>query len=124
MAKVTIKPLPKDRLQPIYGFDDVTTKGEVSILIDEIRKNLGKDMNNVLIYVLSGTHGDTNGNLVGEKTFFLEDKSKEIQTVKAVNVNQDTPPNTWKKYFDSKKAIIILAWCYSNNWNGLTTYNK
>ncbi len=123
MASVIIsKP---NRSAKIYAFDRETDKAEVSSLIDKIRKDLGlAEMNKVMIYVLSGTHGDTAGNLVGEKIFFMEDKSKELQTVKAVNVNQDTPPNTWKEYFDKTKSIIILAWCYSNKWQGLATYNK
>ncbi len=109
----------------IYAFDKETDKAEVSSLIDKIRKDLGPaEMNKVMIYVLSGTHGDTNGDLTGEKIFFLEDKSKELQTVKAVQVDQKTPPNTWKEYFDKTKSIIILAWCYSNRWKDLATYNK
>ncbi len=123
MGKVIIS--AKNRPQPVYGFDKVTNANEVSTLIDTIRKDLGVDqMNKVMIYVLSGTHGDEHGGLTGEKVFFMEDKSKELQTVKAVNVDQNTPSNTWKSYFDKTQSIIILAWCFSNKWNGLATYNK
>tara|TARA_B110000908_G_C10264609_1_gene462469 strand:- start:4369 stop:4740 length:372 start_codon:yes stop_codon:yes gene_type:complete len=111
--------------QPIYASNDVTNANEVSSLVHKIRKYLGiSEMNKVIIYIISGTHGDKSGNLVGEKVFFAEDKILELQTVKAVNVNQNTPPNTWKKYFGSKKAILILAWCYSDRWDGLKTYNN
>lgn len=116
--------IAKSSRQPIYVSDSVTDADEVDALVKAIRKQLGSDMNKVLIYILSGTHGDNQGNLVGEKVFFAEDKTLELQTVKSVNVNEDTPANTWKKYFDSSKAILILAWCYSKKWKGLQTYNK
>ncbi|KFC19663.1 hypothetical protein [Chryseobacterium sp. FH1] len=116
-SKIISKP---SRNQPIYGFDDVTNGDEVTVLVKDIRKKVG---NTVMIYVLSGTHGDTAGNLVGEDNFYQEDKLGELQTVKAVRVNQDTPANTWKSYFD-KKSILVLAWCYSDRWSGLATYNK
>ena len=123
MGKVIIS--AKNRPQPVYGFDNLTTAKEVSTLIDTIRKDLGVDqMNKVMIYVLSGTHGFEDGTLKGDKVFFMEDKSKELQTVKAVNVDQNTPANTWKSYFDKTQSIIILAWCWSNKWKDLATYNK
>ena len=121
MASVVITPSKPLKL---YGFDAVTDKVEVSALIDKIRKDLGVNMNKTMIYVMSGTHGDENGNLVGEKIFFMEDKSKELQTVKAVNVDQNTPANTWNSYFGKTQSILILAWCFSNRWNGLATYNR
>jgi hypothetical protein len=120
MASVTINPSKPLKL---YGFNSVTSRVEVSALIDKIRRDLGRDMNKVMIYVLSGTHGDEDGNLVGEKIFFLEDRSKELQTVKAVNVDGITPANTWKTYFGKSQSILILAWCFSNRWKGLATYN-
>ncbi len=115
--------IAKSDRQPIYASNDITDADEVDDLVKAIRKGLGSEMNKTLIYILSGTHGDDQGNLVGDKIFFAEDKTLELQTVKAVNVNQDTAANTWKKYFSSKKAILILAWCYSEKWNGLKTYN-
>lgn len=114
--------IAKSGRQPIYASNEITNADEVDELVKAIRKNLGSDMNKVLIYILSGTHGDNQGNLVGEEVFFAEDKTCELQTVKAVHVNQDTPANTWKKYF-AKKSILILAWCYSEKWKGLRTYN-
>ena len=108
----------------VYGFDAITNAAEVSNLIDSIRTELGAEMNKKMIYVLSGTHGDEHGNLTGERVFFMEDKSKELQTVKAVNVNQSTPPNTWKSYFGKSNSILILAWCFSKDWNGLSEYLK
>jgi|GEM_PF-3390025 len=112
-----------DKNPQVYGFDDVTNAKEVSSLISEIRKNLGLEkMNKVMIYVLTGTHGDKNGNLLHEKKFFFEDKWKELQTVKCVNVNESTPANTWRNYFSKTKSILILAWCFSSKWKGLKTY--
>ncbi|AQX85739.1 hypothetical protein [Elizabethkingia bruuniana] len=123
MASVIIsKP---SRPQPIYGFDNITNGDEVTELVKYIRKNLGpQSMNKVMIYILSGTHGDTQGNLVGEDDFYQEDKLVELQTVKAVRANEKTPTNTWANYFGKTNSILILAWCYSNRWSGLTTYNK
>lgn len=112
------------RDQPIYGFDDETDLYEVADLVKKIRKDLGTEMNKVMIYVLSGTHGDKNGNLDAEGEFYDEDKLGELQTVKAVRVDQKTPVNTWTNYFGKTKSILILAWCYSDRWKGLATYNK
>lgn len=120
MTQVIVSGQHRDK--PVYGFDNVTNAGEVSALIDTIRANLGADMNKTRIFVLSGTHGEPGGSLSGEKVFFLEDKSKELQTVTAVNVGPDTPPNTWRRYFEQEKAILILAWCYSDRWTDLNTY--
>jgi len=122
MAAVIIS--PKNRPQPVYGFDNITDGDEVTALVTNIRKSLGSSMNNVMIYILSGTHGDQGGNLVGEGDFYQEDKLGELQTVKAANVNETTPSNTWANYFGKTKSIVILAWCYSNKWSGLATYNK
>jgi hypothetical protein len=122
MASVTISKASRPR--PIYAFNDKTNAIEVSALIDKIRADLKTDMNKVRIFVMSGTHGGQDGSLTGDKVFFLQDKSKELQTVTAVNVDEKTPANTWKKYFDQNQAILILAWCYSSKWNGLATYNK
>jgi hypothetical protein len=106
----------------IYGFDDTTNAPEVSKLIESIRSDLGIErMNKTMIYVLSGTHGDQNGDLKGEKLFFIQDKSKELQTVKCVNVNEKTPDNTWNAYFSKINSILILGWCWSEKWKGLKT---
>ncbi|WP_379963273.1 hypothetical protein [Epilithonimonas sp. UC225_85] len=112
------------RPRPIYGFDNETDLYEVADLVKKIRTDLGSEMNNVMIYVLSGTHGDKSGNLDAEGEFYAEDKLGELQTVKAVRVDQNTSPNTWTTYFGKTKSILILAWCYSDRWKGLATYNK
>lgn len=119
MATIQIK----QNAPTVYGFDTITNAKDVSDLVNSIRKQLGpQEMNKKMIYILSGTHGDKEGNLVGEKVFFLEDKEKELQTVKSVNVNETTPDNTWKSYFSKTNSILILAWCFSSKWKGLQTY--
>lgn len=72
-----------------------------------------------LVWILSGTHGDKDGNLVRERKFFWdEDKALEGQTIKSVDVFHFTKDdgtistNSWNKYLGAN-AIVILAWCYS-----------
>jgi hypothetical protein len=112
------------RAQPIYASNSITSAAEVSALVNSIRISLGPaNMNNIMIYVLSGVSGDAAGNLTGDKIFFLENLTKELQTVKTVNVDQSTPATTWLSCFSKTNVIIILAWCNSCKWSGLSTFN-
>lgn len=114
-------PLPKK----VAGFTQVgkfyTTKAptdakEVKELVDAlIKATLEKKQ---LIYILSGTHGTSQGELVRERKFFWEeDKGIETQTVKAVDVWGFTKTDVINKvrwnYYLGRKGIIVLAWCYS-----------
>lgn len=105
----------------VYATDRGTDGDEISKVIDHIvQENMG---NPKRIIVLTGTHGDEHGNpSVPDKSFFVEDKYKELQYLTAVNVTYETSRNTWKRYFDQKKSVIILAWCHSKRWDDLDGY--
>jgi hypothetical protein len=113
------------RPRPIYGFDGLIVKKDVKELVESIRRSwTNEQRNKTRIFLLTGTHGDYWGNLLPEERFFDEDKGLEKQTVTAVHVGLDTPKNTWRRYFDQRLAVIILAWCYSSRWNDLHLYNN
>lgn len=122
MAKVILRPV-KDR-PTVYAFNAATNADEVKSLILELIKKMKIENSRELktIYVLSGVHGDTEGNLTGEADFYKEDKELECQGVHAVKVSEKLATNTWNKYFGQSKSILILAWCYSERWKGLDTY--
>ena len=71
-----------------------------------------------MVWILSGTHGNAQGELVQEKKFFYEDKTLEGQLYKSINVwgftGSDGKPvkNRWDAY-TGKSGTAILAWCYS-----------
>ena len=71
-----------------------------------------------MVWILSGTHGTQQGELVQEKKFFYEDKTLEGQIYKSVNVwgftGTDGKPveKRWSAY-TGKGGIVVLAWCYS-----------
>ncbi|AXT62637.1 hypothetical protein D1816_20525 [Aquimarina sp. AD10] len=111
--------LTKVKKPILYVSDPHCDEQQVNELVKNIRKEFGQKK---MIYILSGTHGTESGGLVADKGFFYEDKSLESQTFKSVNVNENTPKNTWKNYFDKTNSVLVLAWCYSDRWNGLTTY--
>ena len=101
-----------------YVTEQTTDATEVQKVAKDVLDSMIKDKSRKLIWVLSGTHGDTKGNLVPERHFWWkEDKNLEHQTLKAINVWNFTQPgkiskNSWNRYLGAN-AVIILAWCYS-----------
>jgi hypothetical protein len=96
-----------------------TDANKVAALVGKIRKAfLEPGAKKQMVWILSGTHGDTNGDLVREKDFFYEDKGQEGQTYKSVNVWGFTKDDgsivktRWSEY-TGKTGVVILAWCYS-----------
>ena len=109
-----------------YTCTTVTSADKVKELLVAIRAAQAlPGATKVVTWILSGTHGTDKGVLVQEKKFFYEDKLLEGQMYKSVNVYGFTGSNgaivktRWDEY-TSKKGIVILAWCYSeqarNGW--------
>ena len=98
----------------------VTDDVEVAKLVSALRKENSElpSGQKKIVWILSGTHGDPDGNLVRHRDFFFEDKALEGQLYKAVNVfgfhNDDGSMNKlrWNEYI-GKTGIVVLAWCYS-----------
>ena len=105
----------------LFGTTQVTNANEVSGLVAEIRKNTEHQN----IKVLTGTHGDPAGNLIGEHQFYTEDLAHEghkvpnggwINVLDVVGRQKDTI----RGWMTPSSSVIILAWCFSamsvQNW--------
>ena len=105
----------------LFGTTQVTDANEVSGLVAEIRKNTEHQN----IKVLTGTHGDRAGNLIGEHKFYNEDLAHEghkvpnggwINVLDVVGREKDTI----RGWMTPGSSVVILAWCFSTksieNW--------
>jgi hypothetical protein len=120
-------PLP----QSVEGFTKVgkfytctapTDANKVQKLARELQMAFVKGEPKKLVWILTGTHGTPQGELVAERKFFWnEDKQLETQYFKAVDVFHFTAntsgqiqisKNSWDRYTGAN-AIVVLAWCYS-----------
>jgi hypothetical protein len=104
----------------IYCYDNITNADEVNVTLHEIVKQFQTKKN---IWVVSGTHGNTNGTVTGdckEQDFKKEDLSSADVTSKNIFIKNyhGLAPNNWKEL--SGKAgstnIIVLAFCFSYQW--------
>jgi hypothetical protein len=111
-----------------YTVTQPTNAVAVSQLIAAIREEFTQPgARKEMVWILSGTHGNTSGELSRERDFFYEDKLLEGQIYKSTDVWSFTKPpvpgvpaptedriiaNRWNTY-TSKTGIVILAWCYS-----------
>jgi hypothetical protein len=101
-----------------YTTTKTTDKDKVKKLVRALIKSFIEDKKKSIVWILTGTHGTSKGELVQERKFFWsEDKDLETQYIKAVDVFNFTKinkigVNSWNRYLGSK-GIIILAWCYS-----------
>ena len=105
----------------LFATTQKTNKNEVSGLVAEIRKNTEHQN----IKVLTGTHGDRAGNLIGEHKFYNEDLAHEghkvpnggwINVLDVVGREKDTI----RGWMTPGSSVVILAWCFSTksieNW--------
>ena len=105
----------------LFATTQKTNKNEVSGLVAEIRKNTEHQN----IKVLTGTHGDRAGNLIGEHKFYTEDLAHEghkvpnggwINVLDVVGREKDTI----RGWMTPSSSAVILAWCFSTksieNW--------
>lgn len=102
-----------------YTTTTPTDATKVKQLCKDLRESFQADKKARLVWILTGTHGDTAGNLVRERKFFWdEDKALESQIFKSVDVfnfskaDGTISKNSWDKYTGAN-AVIVLAWCYS-----------
>jgi hypothetical protein len=104
----------------VYTYSTPTDATEVAATI---RKVVKEDVNNKKvrqIYVISGTHGAADGS-IGCKDFTFKKEDKALADVTRTNVNvrdyNAMSGASWKELSDrSGSAVIVLAWCYSNQW--------
>ncbi|MBF0544676.1 MAG: hypothetical protein HQM08_09590 [Candidatus Riflebacteria bacterium] len=102
----------------IYSYDTTTDAKEVAATILKVIKNKGR----VKIIVITGTHGASNGTVdksFAEVNFKMEDFGTANVSSNLITIRDyhQTAPNRWKEISDSgNKVVIVLAWCYSNQW--------
>ncbi|NEQ95201.1 MAG: DUF4157 domain-containing protein [Cyanothece sp. SIO2G6] len=106
----------------LFGSDRPITARDVSELVNVIHEAPGRTN----IQILTGTHGDYNGNLTGEPVFYEQDlkheghKHKEGGWVNVLDVKKRSKERIegWMK--PGSNRAVILAWCYSQesvkNW--------
>jgi hypothetical protein len=119
MAEVAI--LNRGTKKPdIYCYDDVTDKDEVFDTLRDLVKTHKMAKN---IYVISGTHGSSNGTVDAtdkDVSFKKEDLDSAKITSSNINIRDyhQTAPNRWKELSQKPGAtnIIVLAFCYSRQW--------
>ena len=111
-----------------FGTTKVTDGDEVSGLVNLIRTKAAEAGEHQNIKVLTGTHGDQNGNLIGEKMFYTEDMAHEGHKVAeggwitVLNVYGQSK-ETITGWMEPGSSAIILAWCFSktsvDNWDNV-----
>lgn len=88
-----------------------------------IRKVVKEDVANKKvgqIYVVSGTHGASDGS-IGCKEVAFKNEDKDTADITRMNLNVSDyrvmSGATWKRLSDRDgAAVIVLAWCFSNQW--------
>lgn len=117
----------------LFGTTQPTDAGEVSGLVDEIRAKTIQAGLHQNIKVITGTHGDVSGHLVGEQMFYSEDlvheghKVAEAGWINVLNVKGKSK-DTIEHWMTPESSVIILAWCYSktskDNWENVHCYKN
>ncbi len=117
-----------------YGWDRPMDAGDVANVVNTLLGNQSSETTALNIYIFSGTHGTSKGNLVntGAAGFVGEDQatatsamanspSSQIEVIDVPNTY--TTKSSLSPAFTSTAYIRILAWCYSkrsyNNQAGL-----
>jgi len=110
----------------IYGSDVPVNAIQVSALIRQIQQKSYDTDTPLNIKVLTGTHGSSNGHLIGEDNFYQQDLSEEGNLVNTGWVNVNNVITAGSKdivtnWMEHDNRAVILAWCYSSksyaNWD-------
>jgi hypothetical protein len=117
----------------LFGTTQPTDATEVSGLVNEIRTKGALAGLHQNIKVITGTHGDASGHLVGEEMFYTEDLAHEGHKVAEggwINVLdvKGKSKATIENWMVPGTSAIILAWCYSKtsqqNWANVHCYKN
>ncbi len=111
-----------------FGTTQPTNAHEVAGLVNAIRAKADETGQPINIKILTGTHGDVSGNLVGETVFYNEDlvhEGHDSGWTNVLNVN-GKPKATIGGWKEPGSSAVILAWCYSKasdqNWDAVHSY--
>ena len=100
----------------VYGTDQVTNANEVAAVINALVATATNNGERLRIKVITGTHGDPNGNFVAEGDFYKEDLLNEgVKSSGWINVLnvKNKKRDVIKGWMQPATSAIILAWCYS-----------
>jgi len=117
----------RGRAKPVFAFNNMVDSNQLRLFFNNLQESVGAlEMAKTRIFILSGTHSYPNGQLAGRAKFFWEIDKYYLETrnVSVVEINSQTPAQTWRKYFNQTNAVIVLGWCYSAYWNQLHLYNN
>lgn len=116
-----------------FGTTKPTNATEVTGLVNAIRTKAAEAGEHQNIKILTGTHGDKSGNLVGEEIFYREDTVHEGHQVdeggwiNVLNVQRHSK-DTLSGWKEPGSSAVILAWCYSkasdDNWENVHCYKN
>ena len=116
-----------------FGTTQPTDATEVAGLVNEIRSKAAAAGIHQNIKVLTGTHGDQSGHLIGEAMFYSEDLAHEGHKlveggwINVMNVKGKSK-DTIAGWMNPGSSVIILAWCYSKtsdqNWANVHCYKN
>lgn len=118
MAKVNIMRNDKTNTL-IIGFDNVTDKDEVMEVVLQLQKDTMNCNPKMGICIISGVHGDMNGNISNDHGFLIEDRELNGQRVHAFQIQEDFSHNRMRELVNAKNTIVVLAWCFSSSWKDL-----
>ena len=100
----------------------ITQNDFTAIVNDGVRNVDAKNKSKIFfwqkskVYILTGTHGDLDGNLIPERAFYEEDKAsfEGLKNVKVIDITKIKILKEWRiSMIMNKKGEIINAWCYS-----------
>ena len=114
----------------LFATPQPTNANEVAGLINTIRQAAATAKEPRNVKILTGTHGDPSGHLVGEQNFYQEDLVHEgyggsgwINVLNVQKPRDKEQVTSWKR---PGSSVVILAWCYSsvseNNWSAVHCY--
>ncbi len=110
----------------LYVAPNPTDLYEVTELVEAIRAKMHADKKYQKILILSGCHGDDQGNLYKESSFYGEDLFNEGAgpvKILAQNVARKSK-RMLAKEIENTNIVRVLGWCYSRaslrNWDAVT----
>ena len=113
----------------IVSYDATTNKDEVFQTLRGLVAEDARTGRTRQIFVITGTHGAADGTVTnGDADVSFKQEDLDSARITRTNINirdyHQTAPNRWKELSDKgSNAVLVLAWCFSNQWLSNTTAN-
>ncbi|MDZ8140714.1 MAG: DUF4157 domain-containing protein [Nostoc sp. DedQUE04] len=96
-----------------YATRQVTMHSQIDNLFEQIQEHLEKSDDDRDIVILTGCHGDPQGNLIyNHDNFYAEDLELEDEQVHVINM-QNLTIDQQRTQMRRTNVVLILSWCYS-----------